>query len=116
MIFWDNIKSFSTLYEKLSEPVREQHHLTQMEFDILMFLHNDPQYCTASDIVRIRRITKSHVSASVSSLVEKGLLERSHTEKDRKSIRLKLTPAAAEIVSAGTAVQTAYSEILSKGF
>lgn len=116
MVFWDKLKSFSTLYEKLAEPVTEQYHLTQLEFDILMFLHNNPQYNTANDIVKVRRLAKSHVSTSISSLEKKGLIERKNMQTNRKSILLKLLPAAEEIVSAGAEVQTAYGDILAHGF
>ena len=116
MIFWDKLKSFSSLYERLTEPVRERYHLTQLEFDILMFLHNNPQYKTANDMVRVRRLTKSHVSTSVSSLQKKGLLARSYREGNRKSIQLELTPAATEIISIGIQAQAAYGDILIRGF
>ena len=116
MIFWDKLKAFSTLYEKLAEPVKQQYQLTQLEFDILMFLHNNPQYKTANDMVRVRHLAKSHVSTSVASLQKKGLLEGSHAEGNRKSICLELTSAAAGIVSAGKAVQTAYAAALISGF
>ena len=116
MIFWDKLKSFSTLYEKLAEPVKEQYRLTQLEFDILMFLHNNPQYKTAGDMVRVRRLTKSHVSTTVASLEKKGLLEKICSEKNRKSIQLKLTPAADQIIAAGKTVQGDYGNILIDGF
>ena len=116
MIFWERLKSFSALYEKLTEPIREEYDLTQLEFDILMFLYNNPQYKTANDVVRVRRLAKSHVSTSVASLKKKGLLAGSYMEGNRKSIRLERTPAAAEIVSAGAAAQNAYGEILARGF
>ena len=32
---------------------------------ILLFLANNPEYDTASEIVRVRQLTKSHVSASI---------------------------------------------------
>ena len=47
-----------------------------MEYDILMFLHNNPQHNTAADIVKIRKSTKSHVSTSLKNLENKGLVER----------------------------------------
>ena len=116
MNYWDRLRAFSVLYEKVTEPVRERYHLTRMEFDILMFLHNNPLYTTASDIVRVRRLTKSHVSASAASLEEKGLLEGRYAEGNRKSIRLRLTPAAAEIVTEGKKAQADYGEALLRGF
>ena len=54
MIFWDKIKIFSTLYEPLTEPLREQYHLTQLEFDTLLFLYNNPEYNKATDIAKMR--------------------------------------------------------------
>ncbi len=36
-----------------------------------MFLHNNPQYSTAADIVKVRKSTKSHVSSSLKRLEEK---------------------------------------------
>ena len=116
MIFWDKLKTFNTLYEKLTEPVREQYKLTQMEFDIIMFLYNNPQYNTAGDMVHIRHLTKSHVSTSVASLEGKGLIRKISSAGSRKNIRLELTDNSAEIVTAGANVQGAFGNILIKGF
>lgn len=41
-----------------------------------MFLHNNPQYNTAADIVKVRKSTKSHVSISLKDLEGKGMVER----------------------------------------
>ena len=43
-----------------------------------MFLHNNPQYNTAADIVKVRKSTKSHVSTSLKDLEGKGMVERIH--------------------------------------
>lgn len=43
---------------------------------ILRFLHNNPQYNTAADIVKVRKSTKSHVSTSLKNLEGKGMVER----------------------------------------
>ena len=45
-----------------------------MEYDILMFLHNNPQHNTAAEIVKVRKSTKSHVSISLKNLESKGLV------------------------------------------
>ena len=42
-----------------------------MEYDIIMFLHNNPHHNTAAEIVRIRKSTKSHVSSSLKKLENK---------------------------------------------
>ena len=43
--------------------------LNQLEIDILLFLHNNPELCTASDICRYRVLAKSNVSAAVERLL-----------------------------------------------
>ena len=49
------------LYENMVSPVCEKYELTYMEFTVLMFLANNPQYDTATQIVRYRHLAKSHV-------------------------------------------------------
>ena len=72
MYFWDKHKTIISYYELLSGAVCDRYELTQMEYDILMFLHNNPQNNTAAEIVKIRKSTKSHVSTSLKTLENKG--------------------------------------------
>ena len=53
MYFWDKHKTITSYYELLSGEVCDQYELTQMEYDIIMFLHNNPHHNTAAEIVRI---------------------------------------------------------------
>ena len=68
MYFWDQHKTITSYYELLSSGICDRYGLTQMEYDILMFLHNNPQLNTAAEIVKVRKSTKSHVSTSLKSL------------------------------------------------
>ena len=68
MYFGDKHKTITSYYELLSSRICDQYGLTQMEYDILMFLHNNPQHNTAAEIVKIRKSTKSHVSTSLKKL------------------------------------------------
>ena len=52
MNFWDQHKTITCYYALLTKSVCDKFNLTQMEYAILMFLHNNPQYNTAADIVR----------------------------------------------------------------
>ena len=61
MFFWDQHKTITSCYEKVTGSVCEKYQLTHMEYDILMFLHNNPQHNTAAEIVKVRKSTKSHV-------------------------------------------------------
>ena len=104
------------LYGQLFAPLLSQLGLTQLEMDILLFLANNPGKDTARDIVELRHLAKSHVSAGVESLVERGLLERYYQPGNRKVIHLRLLPAAEEMVEAGREVQRRYAGILFRDF
>ena len=54
MHFGDQHKTITCYYETLTRSVCDQYVLTQMEYDILMFLYNNSQYKTAADIVKDR--------------------------------------------------------------
>ena len=82
--------------------------MTQIELDVLLFLANHPGLDTAKDIVEIRRLTKSHVSAAVEGLSQKGYLLRVRRPDNRKLIHLTLLPEAAPVVADGQASQQAF--------
>ncbi len=105
-----------SLYTAIVAPVCEKHGLTYMEFTVLMFLANNPQFDTASDIVKYRHLTKSHVSMSVRSLEEKGLLKGEHHAPNRRTIHLTVLDAADTIVSDGREAQQTFGKILFVGF
>ncbi|MGN0267448.1 MAG: MarR family winged helix-turn-helix transcriptional regulator [Lachnospiraceae bacterium] len=115
MHFWDQHKTITCYYETLTRAVCDQYELTQMEYDILMFLYNNPQYKTAADIVRVRKSTKSHVSTSLKLLENKGLVEKKQSEENKKHIEIILLDSAQEIVHAGLNVQKEFAENMFRG-
>lgn len=102
MFFRDYHRTITCYYEKLTGAVCDKYNLTQMEYDILMFLHNNPKYNTAAEIVKIRKSTKSHVSTSLRMLEEKGLIEKRQSEDNKKYIAIILLDKAKTIVNEGT--------------
>ncbi len=104
------------LYTRIVAPLCEKYDLTYMEFTVIMFLANNPMHDTASEIVRRRRLTKSHVSISVRSLQERGLLTGGFQGQNRRTVHLKLTPAADPIVSEGRTLQEYFSNVIFAGF
>lgn len=110
MYFWDKHKTITNYYELLSGEVCERYGLTQMEYDILMFLHDNPQHNTAAEIVKIRKSTKSHVSTSLKKLENQGLIERIQSQENKKHIEIVLQDKAASIVEAGTNVQKQFAK------
>ena len=116
MIFWEKQKTITALYERVTKPICDKYNLTQMEYDILMFLHNNPQYKTAADIIKVRKLTKSHVSLSLKSLEEKKLICRSFANGNKKNILISPTTDAIVIIADGEQVQRDFGHTLFQGF
>ena len=102
------------LYDKVSLPVRDKFGLTFMEFTVIMFLANNREYKKASDIVEVLGIAKSHVSMTILSLEERGLLERTMDPCDKRSSILDLNNTEA-IVEEGRKAQNRFMDILLDG-
>ena len=115
MYFWDKHKTITSYYELLSGRVCDRYGLTQMEYDILMFLHNNPQHNTAAEIVKVRKSTKSHVSISLKNLENKGLVERIQSETNKKHIEIALLDKAELIVEAGINAQKEFAQDVLSG-
>lgn len=99
-------------YTELFSSVQESYKMTQMEINVLLFLANNPQFDTAAELVNIRRLAKSQVSAAVESLVTRGYLER---QVDGRRIHLLLTEKATTVISEGHACQKLFSETIFTG-
>jgi DNA-binding MarR family transcriptional regulator len=103
------------LYDIVCQPLCDELNLPRVSFDILMFLANNPQYFTASDITRYRGLKRNQVSMHVESLVRGGYLERQSIPGDRRQKRLVCTAAAQEIIRKGHAVQHNFQKMLLEG-
>lgn len=102
-------------YNYLCEPVLTEFHLSQVSFDILMFLTNNPEYSTAQEISAVRHIKKNLVSVHVEKLVNAGLLARKPISGDRRKIALSCTEKAKPIVDAGLQMQKRFYQELTSG-
>ena len=115
MFFWDQHKTITSCYELFTRKVCDRYQLTQMEYDILMFLHNNPQQNTAAEIVKIRKSTKSHVSTSLKKLENKGLVEKIQSENNKKHIEIILLDKAELIIEAGHNAQKQFAKNVLSG-
>ena len=104
------------LYKNEVAAVCEKYGLTYMEFTVLMFLANNPQYDTATQIVRYRHLAKSHVSISIRSLQERGLILGEHKGGNHRTIHLSVADKAKDIIADGRAAQSKFCEIIFAGF
>lgn len=115
MFFWDKHKTITSCYEILAKDVCDRYQLTQMEYDILMFLHDNPQHNTAADIVKVRKSTKSHVSTSLKRLESRGLIKRIQSISNKKHIEIVLLSEAEQIIDAGIEVQKQFAKNVLSG-
>ena len=95
MYFWDKHKTITNYYELLSGEVCDQYELTQMEYDIIMFLHNNPHHNTAAE--------------------NKGLIKRKQSKDNKKHIEIVLLDDAALIVDAGLNAQKQFAQNVLRG-
>ena len=108
-------KDTMSAYNRMCAPVLLNYGIPQISFDILMFLENNPEFCTAQEISEVRRIKKNLVSVHVEKLVQAGLLLRGTVSGDRRKISLAVTEKARPIIEAGLAAQQKFYERLTAG-
>lgn len=102
-------------YSRAMDPICRQWDLTRNELDVILFLHNNPEFDRASDVALRRGMAKSHVSLSVTSLEAKGLLCRRPDPEDRRTIHLELRGDALDIARQGREAQLAFFEKIYAG-
>ena len=108
-------KDTMSAYSRMCAPVLLNYGIPQISFDILMFLENNPEFCTAQEISEVRGIKKNLVSVHVEKLVRAGLLRRGTVSGDRRKISLAVTEKAKPIIEAGLAAQQKFYERLTAG-
>ncbi len=108
-------KDTMNAYNRICEPILLQYNISQVSFDILMFLTNNPEFCTAQEISEIRGIKKNLVSVHVEKLVQAGLLQRGMVSGDRRKVALTCTEKAKPIVDAGIAIQQEFLDKITAG-
>ena len=113
--FFDILLKAQKHYGKRLEPVCKQKKLTRNELEVLLFLHNNPSFDRAADIVSCRGIAKSHVSLSVKNLECRGLLVRCFEPADRRTAHLVLTEQGRAIAGEGCLAQRRFFEELFAG-
>lgn len=69
--------------------------LPHSEFEVIRTVGDSPGI-SVSETAHVLALQPSNVSTTVRKLVERGLIERVPDEFDRRCIRLRLTPRAAE--------------------
>ena len=109
------LNNLTKKYNALCKPVCKEMKINQTSFDILLFLANNPEYTSASDISLIRGIKPNLVSFTVEKLVQDGFLIRESVKNDRRKIALRYTEKAHPIIEKGRIVQEKFARDLVEG-
>lgn len=101
MLFSEWLGKLYTIDQYLQEciaPVCKEYHLSGSEMTVLLFLHNNPDKNTATDIIKYSRMAKANISKAVEHLIRRDLLVRTRDAYDRRVVHLCLTETAACIM------------------
>lgn len=105
-------RKIALAYGAVCKPLCRELELPQTAFDILLFLGNNPDCRTASEIVELRHIKANLVSAYVERLVQTGYLERRPIPGDRRKTGLFCTEQAQPVIARGQRLQNDFAERL----
>ena len=114
--FWDYILSIESEYACCRKKIMREFSLSAAETDVLMFLANNPEFDTAAEISKIRKMPKSQVSLAVNSLCDRELIAGVYENGNKKSIHLKVNKKAVPVISYGRKIQGDFSKLLFSGF
>jgi DNA-binding MarR family transcriptional regulator len=91
--------------------------LERWEFDVLATLrrHGAPHELTAGALLKAAMVTSGAITNRIDRLEAKGLVERIRDSGDRRSVRIRLTPAGLEIVDELVGLHAANEERLLAG-
>lgn len=104
------------MHEQMLKELCRQYDLSLIEAKIIAFLHNNPTKDTAGDIVELRMLSKGNVSQAVDLLCQKGFLQKTADQADRRKTHLSLLPACRKVTDAIDRFQSAFYHDLFDGF
>ena len=91
---------FRRHYENSFQDLLEKFGLTRLEAVILIFLHNNPDFNTARDIVELRGLSKSNVSTALEALRLRQYLTVRPDPDSRRVRRIFLREEKRDVVEA----------------
>lgn len=103
------------LYNKQKGIVCDKHKITPTSFDILLFLHNNPEVRTAEEICRLRGVKPAIVSVDIDKLIKGDYITRDIDKNDRRRFLISLTDKVKGITDDGTEMQRKFGDMLFTG-
>ncbi|MBQ7979982.1 MAG: winged helix-turn-helix transcriptional regulator [Oscillospiraceae bacterium] len=106
-------KSF---YRNCFDTVCKKHSLSRTELDVIVFLADNPDSNTATDITQKREIAKSNVSTAIRSLTEKKYIEGYYEGSNRRSVHLRLLDKCSPVIADADAAKLKFHNAVFDGF
>lgn len=102
-------------YHEQLQPLCRELDLPPLALDILLFIANNPDNATATDICMMRGVKPGIVSVHIDRLVRLGLLRRVAVDGDRRKTKLEVTLPASEPIRRGREIQREFARKLCLG-
>lgn len=103
------------IYNKLKVKVCNKYDITPTSFDILLFLHNNPEVKTAEEICRLRGVKPAIVSVDIDKLIKGDYVTRTIDKNDRRRYLISLTDKVKDITDDGKLMQKNFGDMLFAG-
>lgn len=108
------VQKSGRVYDRMMKKTARQCGITKPAMDVLLFLHNNPEYNKASDVSERRFLAKSYVSCAVDLLQKEGYLQVDMDPQDRRVLRLTPLEKAKDIIEKGMETQQEFFKLLYK--
>lgn len=108
-------KKINQLYQQMLQIEAKKLDLSSAEANVLLFLANSPERCTARDACYYRGFSKAYVSKAVEGLSRRGYLRATPTEEDRRLQWLTLQAEAQPVIAHLRDMQQAFLQTLTEG-
>lgn len=112
---FEMINNIMYIHDEQFKPLCRKTGLPQTALSILMFIANNPDYATANNISKIRKIKPSLISFHIDRLVSDGFLIRQDVSGDRRKVFLTCTDKALPIIKQGRDLQWQFGKLMLDG-
>jgi MarR family transcriptional regulator for hemolysin len=106
---------YKKFQEVMYSEITEEFGLNLLDVRVLLFFDTHGKSNTAKDLVKIHHFTKSNVSKSIDTLLERGYLTKRYDSQDRRYIHLIVQPEAAPVLTRTKQCQEKMLEVIFKG-
>ncbi len=105
--FYGLVWAGTTLTEQVDRALTKAHDLPVSWFEVLLWLIDQPDPVPASVLGNSTMLSRSQVSRVLDALQSRGLVARTPSARDARSIEVSLTPAGHELFRAADATRRA---------